>query len=819
MRTLWQDLRYGARAYLKAPAFTLAAAVALALGIGANATIFSFVNALLLRPVQGVREPGRLVAVYTSDYSSGLYGGSSVPDYLDFRDQSDAFEGLAAYEPAISSLSAGGEDAPERGRGAYVSGNYFDVLGVGAAAGRVLQPQDDVTPGAHPLVVISHQLWRRRFNSDPAIVGRHVNLDGRPYAVVGVAAESFKGLHLGEPAPDFWLPLVMMPESVLKARGNRGRDIVGRLKPGATAEQAQAQLTGIAARLARAYPDTNLGTLEKPDQPRPVTVAPLTLIGPRARENVRAVARLLLAVVGLVLLIACANVANLLLARAATRRREIAIRLALGASRPRLVRQLITESMALALLGGALGLFVAAWTADLLPGFFPAEDTALLDLSLDWRVLGFTAGVSLLTGLVFGLAPALQASRPDLLMALKDDAGGKSQGLRRFGLRNLLVVAQIALALLLLVGAGLFIRSLRNALSLDPGFDPNNLLLASLEIRGQQLSKEQGSALYDELLERVGGLPGVRAATYTRVTPLGGGGQRRGTQIEGYQPRPKEDTEINTNVVGRDYFRTMGIGIVRGRGFDARDTEKSQPVVVVNEEFARRYFPNQDPIGKRLRTSSRGPYQEIVGVARDAKYRDLREQTLPFIYIPLAQEYQRGMTLVVRTEGDPLAAAPAVRGLMQSLNKNLPLYNVTTMASHVRAALSAERMIAVLLGVFGGVALALASIGVYGVMAYSVAQRTREIGIRVALGASRKDIIGLIVGQGMALVLLGGAAGLALSFALTRLLAGLLFGVSASDPATYAGVTTLLAGVALLACYLPARRATKVDPMVALRYE
>jgi predicted permease len=819
MRTVLQDLRYAVRVFLKSKGFTVAAVVAVAVGIGANTTVFSFVNAILLRPVVGVSEPSRLVEVYTSDFSSSLYGATSYPDYKDFRDQTDAFAGLAAFQETVANFAAAGDEVPERSRGVYVTGNYFDVLGVKPAAGRLFTPQDDERAGAHPLVVISHDLWRRRFGASAAVVGSSVSLDARPYTVVGVAAQSYRGMRLGEGAPDFWIPMAQMPDRSLISRGSRGLDVVGRLKEGATPEGAQSQLQSVAARLAAAYPDTNRGTLERPNEARPITVVPAALVGPGARKSLRAVSGLLLAVVGLVLLIACANVANLLLARASTRRREIAIRLALGASRARLMRQLITESVVLSLAGGAVGLVISLWTADLLPGFFPAEETALLDLSVDARVLAFTLGVSLLTGFVFGLAPAIHSSRPDLVTALKDDSGGALAGLRRFGLRNALVIAQIALSLVLLVGAGLFLRSLRNAVNFDPGFDANNLLLASLEMRGRELTKEQGAQLYTRLQEGVSNLPGVRAASFTRVTPISGGGQRRGTTIEGYQPRPKEDTEINTNVVGLNFFQTIGIPVLAGRDFDARDTPKSQPVVIVNEEFARRYYNGQSALGKRVRTDSEGPFAEIVGVARDAKYRDLRERPLPFIYIPLGQEYQQGMTLLVRTEGDPLSVAPGVRSVMQELDKRLPLYNVKTMQSYVRSALAVDKMIAVLLGVFGGAALLLAGVGVYAVMSYAVAQRTREIGIRMALGAEPRDVLRLVIGQGMTLIVVGGALGLALALALSRVVAGLLFNLSATDPATFAGVTLLLGLAALLACYLPARRAAKVDPMIALRHE
>ncbi len=816
MNTLWQDLRYGLRMMWKSPGFTLVAVVALALGIGANATIFSFVNALLLRPLAGVRAPERLVAVYTSDYSSGLYGASSYPDYVDFRQQADAFDGLAAYSDTVMSVTGG--DEAERLRGSYVTGNYFDVLGVASRLGRTLQPSDDVTPGAHPVVVIGAGLWQRRFGADPNIVGRTLALDGRAFTVVGVAADNFRGLRLG-PSPEYWLPMMMESASVLNKRGNRGLELTGRLKAGATREQAQAQIATIAARLAQAYPETNLGTLERPKEPRPMTVVGEARIEPAAQKSVRFVSLLLLAAVGLVLLIACANVANLMLARAAARRREIAVRLALGAGRWRIVRQLLTESVLLATLGGTAGLLVALWTVDVVPTLFPPEEAGGLDLSLDWRVLAFTCGVTLLTGVLFGLAPALQATRADLTTALKDDAAAHGYSLRRFSLRGVLVVTQLALSLVLLVGAGLFMRSLRAALVFDPGFAPQQLLLASLETRAANLTKEQGQAFYQQTLERVAALPGVRGVTMTRVIPISGGGQRRSVLIENYQPQAGEDIELNTNIVGPNFFNTMGIPLVAGRDFSTQDREGAPGVVVVNEEFARRYFAGQSALGRSVRWNEKSPALEIVGVARNAKYRSLREQQLPFIYIPLAQEHQRGMTLIVRAADDPAALVSSVRNEVRSLNKDVPVYAVKTMTEQIGAALAPDRMIAALLSTFGGAALLLAAVGLYGVMAYSVAQRTREIGIRMALGAQGGDIARLVVGQGLLLILIGAVAGLAMSLALTRVLASLLFNVSATDPLTFAGITLLLAVVALLACYIPARRAAKVDPMIALRYE
>ena len=810
--TILQDIRYGLRMIAKAPAFTLLAMLALALGICANTTIFSFLNGLVLRPLTGVKDPDRLVAVYTSDYSSGLYGASSYPDYVDFRDQTDVFESLAAFDQTV--LNATGESEAERLRGFIVTGNYFEVLGVRAQLGRTLQPSDDQPATAVP-VVISDSLWKRRFSGDRSVVGQTLRLNDKTYTIVGVTDATFHGLKLGLP-PEFWLPVTATPDFTTSGRGDRGIQLLGRLKPRVTVAQAQTQLTTIAARLAQAYPETNLGTIDRPNDPRPVTLIRESRIPPQAQVTIRRVSLLLFVVVGLVLLIACANVANLLLARASVRRREIAVRLALGASRRRLIRQLLTESLLLALLGGTAGLIATQWTARLLPQFFPANDALGLDLSIDWRVLAFTFSVSLLTGLLFGLAPALQATRFNLLPALKAEASGER--LRRINLRDVLVISQLAMSLVLLVSAALFVRSLQKALSFDPGFATQNLLTASMETRGARLSKQQGQEFYQRTIERVGTLPGVQSATLSTVVPISGGGERRMITLEGYQPQPHEDTELNTNVIGLNFFNTMGIPMVAGRDFNTQDREGGALVVIVNEEVARRYYGG-NAIGKRLQIGSNVPYREIVGVARTAKYRNLREQPLPFIYIPLGQEYQSGLTLLVRTKGDPEDLVGVLHNEMRALNKDVPLYSVQTMNERIGGQLAADRMIAVLLSVFGGGALLLAAIGIYGVMGYAVAQRTHEIGIRIALGAAQRDILRLIVGQGMVLIAIGAGIGLALALAATQVLKSLLFGVSATDPLTFASVLVMLVGVALLACYLPARRATKVDPLVALRYE
>jgi putative ABC transport system permease protein len=811
--TLIQDIRYGLRMIAKAPGFTLLGMLALAIGICGNTTIFSVINGLLFRPLTGVKEPARLVSVFTSDYSSGLYGSNSYPDYVDFRDQTDVFQSLAASQPAVFSFA--GDNEAEQLRGYVVTGNYFEVLGVSAQLGRTLQPSDDQATGALP-VVISDTLWRGRFYSDPAVVGQTVRLDNQSYTIVGVTAVSFRGLRVGLP-PAFWVPMRIAPNEAGSGRDNRGLEIVGRLKPAVTLAQAQSQLTTIAARLAQAYPKTNLGTLERPKDPKPVTVTQQSRLHPMAQVGLWRLSFLLFIVVGLVLLIACANVANLLLARASVRRREIAVRLALGASRRRLVRQLLTESLLLALLGAVAGLILTQWTAGMLPRFFAPGDLDGVDFSFDWRVLAFTLGVALITGVVFGLVPALQATRLNLIPSLKDETGSYGQRLRRLALRNVLVISQLALSLVLLICAGLFVRGLRHAVQSDLGFAANNLLEASIETEGANLNEQQSEAFYQQTLERVSGLPGVQSATLVAFVPLSGGGYRRGTAIEGYQRQPNEDTEINSNIIGPNYFNTMGIPIVAGRDFNAQDRTGSPAVVIVNEVLARRYLGG-NALGKRLRFGS-GQFREIVGVVRNAKYRNLREEPLPFIYTPFAQEPQSGMTLIVRTAGDPSALLGAVRNEVGAINKDVPLFAVQTMTQRIGSQLAPDRVIAVLLSVFGGCALLLAAIGIYGVVGYAVAQRTHEIGIRIALGADQRDILKLIVSQGMVLTAIGAGIGLVLALAATQLLKSLLFGISATDPLTFVSVVVVLVGVALLACYLPARRAMKVDPLVALRYE
>jgi predicted permease len=689
-----------------------------------------------------------------------------------------------------------------------------------------LLPEDD----SSTVAVISYDLWRSRFNSAPDVLGRTVQLSGRTFSIVGVAAEGFKGTSLRS-ALSIWVPLTVYVQaaspagsSPLLRRGSRGYFIVGRLKPGVTVEQAQANVTAIGAQLAQAYPQSNMGTLAQPDQPRPLSVVPLdqAMVGPDVRDATKRIGGILMAVVGLVLLIACANVANLLLSRARGRHKEIAVRLALGATRARIVRQMLTENMLISVLGGGLGLLLALWLADELVSLDAFATFVSLTPTLDLRVLGFTLLVSLLTGALFGLAPALHASNPDLAPVLKNaDPSGRIS--RRFGLRNALVVFQISLSLVLLIGAGLFLRSLQQAYATDLGFDTRDALLASVDMARQGYNEAQGRNLYQQFVDGIQAMPGVRGVTLAQYIPVNAGGSRTGVYIEGYTAQPGEDLELNLNVVDANYFQTLGVPLLAGRAFAEQDTATSAKVMMINEAFARRFWPGQpvqEAVGKNLSISgARGPFYEVVGVVKTGKYRNLREAPLPFMFVALSQEYRSRVTLFLRAADDPARLIPALRAELQKLDKTVPLFDVKTLDVHLGRALAQERTNAWLIGSFGVLAAALAAVGIYGVMSYTVTQRTHELGIRLALGATRGDVLRLVVGRGMVLTSIGLVIGLGSALALTRVVSTLLYGVSATDPPTFVVVAIALAGVALGACFIPARRAATVDPLVALRYE
>jgi putative ABC transport system permease protein len=811
MGSLFRDIRYAARVLAARPGFTAVAVLTLALGIGANTTIFSWVKALLLQPLPGVPEQERLAVLLTTS-ALGDFRSSSYPDFVDLRDGIREHAGLVAFEMAPLSWASGAQT--ERVWGCLVSGNYFDVLGVPAALGRTFLPEEDRTPEAAPVVVVSHGFWKRHLGGDPAAVGKKTRFNGRELTIVGVAPEGFAGTMVGL-SFDVWIPMMMqawmVPGDRLGQRGERWLEALARLGPGVGLEQAQAEVDGVARRLAQEFPETNAG--------QGAALLPLWKSPWGAPEIFRPVLAVLAGVVGLVLLIACANVANLSLARSAGRSREIAIRLSVGAGRGRLVRQLLTESLLLAALGGAAGLFLALWSSGLLAAFLPPTHLPVgVAPSVGSREFLFALGLTALTGMVFGLAPALQATRPDVVAALKDEAGALAGSRHRSKLRNVLVVAQVALSLLLLVSAGLFLRSLRNAQGIDPGFDTRSLLLGSVDLLPNGYDEARGLALYRELLRRVQGVPGVRSASFAQRVPLGFDGRSDTTiSIEGYEPRADEELDIEYNVVGPGYFGTMGIPIEAGRDFAEQDGPGQARVVIVNDAFARRYWPGAEPLGRRIRIGDETI--AVVGVAHDIRQHGLGEEAYPFLYWPLFQHYRPDVVLHVRAEGDPLGVVEPVRQEVQRLDPSLPLFDVKPIGEHLRIAVFTQRMSGMLLGGFGLLALVLAAVGIYGVMAYSVSLRTHEIGLRMALGADARDVLRLVVGQGLRLTGIGIVLGMAGALGMTRLVQGQLLGVSPTDPATFAAVALLLGAVAVLASYLPARRAAHLDPLVALRHE
>jgi putative ABC transport system permease protein len=845
---LWQDLRYGARMLLKSKGVTIIAVLSLAAGIGANTVIFSLVNAILLR-ARPVAEPGKLVELYTSDQRHP-YQATSYPSYLDFRERNEVFTGLAAY--GIRQFKLGGAEQVEQMWGEAVSGNYFDVLGVRPFKGRAFLPEEDLTPGTHPVVVISYGLWQRRLQSDPEIIGKTITLNKQPLTIIGIAPPEYTGMIRGL-ASDVWVPTMMQPQlepgrglPLLRSRGNRWVNLIGRLKPEVTLAQARARFDLLAREMREAHPEEWRPKREATGETEERSVILLpeseTRIHPAAGVSVYALIALLMVIVNLVLLIACMNLANLLLARAITRRKEIAVRLSLGAGRFRLIRQLLTESVLLALIAGAAGVALTVWLLNLLITLMPPLPEGIrvaLDLSLDFKVLLYTLVFSTLTGLLFGLAPALQASKADVVAALKDESSGFAGGYRRSRLRNGLVVAQVALSLLLLIGAGLVLRSLEKVRPTRMGFESDSVLVAPLTLDEQQYDRARSQEFYRQLSERVAALPGVEAASLVDVVPGLVGASRTGIGIEGYQARPGENLAIDSKIVGPRYFTKMKIPIVEGRDFDERDRENAPCVAIINEVFARRYFaPEGRALGKHLikfRWQKPNQLCEIVGVVRDNRWQALTKEPQPAFAFPLLQSHQTGITLLVNAADDPGSLKLAVRRAIQSLDPNIPVTDVQTVGEFFSVMLYPFRVFGLLIGACGVLALLLAAIGVYGVVAYAATQRTREIGIRLALGALQKDILKLVVGQGMMLVGYGLGAGLLLAFALIKLLTSSLFGLAAGDPdlaeiefllsasatdaLTFFGITALLAGVALAACYLPARRATKVDPMVALRYE
>jgi predicted permease len=823
LETFLQDVRYALRGLRKNPGFAIVCVLTLALGIGANTAMFTVFNAVLLRPVPGVANPGGLVILErlqknNPDFSFGY------PDYLDYRNQNQSFAGLAARCRTALTLSHG---TTERITGELVSGNYFAVLGVNPAIGRLVAPEDVQTEGEAPVAVVSYGIWQRVFGSDPEIAGKNILLNGQRFTVVGVAARDFAGTTVGSPT-DVWLPLTMQPAAiprmsrgVLRNRNAGWIEIFGRLKPHVSLDAARGELQIIAGRLAAAYPASN--------EHRGVDVIPSFGMDPDDRDALRKFFGLLIASVGILLLISCSNVANLLLARADSRRREIAVRLALGAGRGRLVRQLLTEGLLLSFLASALGLLMTPWAGNLILAFRqPLYALHNVDTSPDARVLVFALLVALLTGMLFSLAPALQSSKPDLVVTLKDNTPGAG---RRSRLRSVLVASQVALSLVLLIVAGMTVRRMQKIVNQNPGFTTSHILMMSVSPSIQGYSETQGERLYEELLARVERIPGIQSASLAVTVPPEDWSTRVSIFYEGQAPpldyfRGHEfevGIRVDMNTVAPDYFKTMGISMLRGRDFSERDKTGAPLVAIVSQQLAQRLWPGEDVVGKRIEWPSwQGeprPPVEIIGVSADAKYRSLLADAPLLLYVPEFQNYSGAQTLVVHTAADPEQLLGAVRSALASVDQNLPVFAVKTISEQMGDSLWQPRMAAGILGSFSIFALILAAVGLYAVVSQWMGQRTREIGIRMALGAKPQDVMRLTLGYGTGLALWGIVAGILFASVLTRFVSALLFGTSSSDVLTMAVIAVFLLLVALAACFVPARRAMRVDPMVALRHE
>jgi putative ABC transport system permease protein len=818
MDSFWQDARLGVRTLLKAPLFTIAVVLTLGLGIGANAAVFTIVNRLLLKPLP-VRDAAGLYVLAVQHEGNEDPHNVSWLDYLDYRDKSGAFAELAAYNIGFVGMSA--DNRAERVTVSHVSSNYFSMLGVPPALGRVLQPGDPVQPGAAPFVVLGHTYWKKRFNSDPSVVGRGVLVNGKPFTIVGVVPAWFEGVYALVEF-DAYLPLSMVPPDDYKGlttkRDGHSLHVIGRLKPGIGPKQAQAAVSVLAKQLEAQFPDTNKTVRAR------VIAERLARPEANSADQTPVVASVFLVLVGLVLLVACVNVINLIMVRATVRQREIAVRAALGAARLRLIRQMLTESVILALLGGAAGAIVGRISAFLigriqLPGDLPFR----FDLEFDWRVFGYIAAVALASGIGVGLLPALRASRADLNSVLREGGRGTADGGGRQRARSVLVVAQVAVSLVLLIAAALFVRSVRSAESIDLGFDPSHVLNATMDVAQQGYDEARGRAFYDELLRRAKQIPGVEAASLAFSVPLGYYNTAAFLEIEGQPPSTKARRPVAAyNSVSPEYMQTMKPRLVQGRFISPQDDQRGRRVAVINRHMANTYWPGQDPIGKRFRSPDlKDGWVEVVGVVQDSKQGGLFADPAGHFYVPIAQEYKSLRALQLRTPGDPASLAPLVAREIRAIDPDLPVFDVTTMERMIQGpnGFFLLRMGALFGGALGLLGLALAMVGVYGVVSYAASQRTQEIGLRMALGASRAEIMRLVLGRGLVLVTAGLGLGIAAALSVTHLLANLLFSISPVDPATFIGVPLLLGVMAIAASYIPAFRATRIDPAIALRGE
>jgi putative ABC transport system permease protein len=824
MGNVGQDLKYALRMLQKSPGFSAIAVLSLALGIGANTTIFTVVNAVLLHPLP-VQDISSLVELDTVDtktmvtQANATKLGMSFPNCKDYQRENQVFVGLSCIAGTPMTWSEGAE--PRQITAQLVSANYFDVLGVRPALGRFFFSDEDRKIGGNNVVVLSHSLWSDKFGSDTSIIGKSINLNATPYTVIGVAPHGFKGTFSFSPAELVWIPVSMYTQALsgffrdeFDDRRLLGTAVVGRLKPGVSMSQAEASLKTMALHLESEFPKDNAG--------RSVALTPLAdaAVGANNFAQINLAGGLMMSIVGLVLLIACVNLANLLLAQAARREKEIGLRAALGASRNRLLRQMLTESLVLSLLAAIVGLAIAYGGRTALWSYRPpliGEND--LDLSFDSHVLLFTVGMALLTAVLIGLAPAIKAATPNLAEILRVGGRGGTLGWTRSPLRSLLVVSEIALALVALIGAGLFIRSMQNAQRIDPGFESEKLFMMAFDLGALHYEEGRAQQFFRTVVERAQATPGVDSATIASDFPLGGGfartvfpeGQDEATGYRG--------TLTQLDDITPGYFQTLRIPLVSGRTFNDADRQNTTRVAIVNEAMVQQFWPNADPLGKRFHFFGVPGLREIVGVVKNTVINNIGEKPQPVIYLPITQDYSPAVTLQVRTTGRPEAVIGTLRSQVQSIDTNLAITNVQTIQEIMSQGLWAPRMAAGLLTVFGGLALILAVVGVYGVLSYSVSQQTREIGIRMSLGAQPGEVLRLVIGQGFRLAAAGLALGLLAAFALMRLLSSLLFGVSAHDPVTFAGVSLVLASAAILACYLPARRATRVDPIIALRYE